>query len=255
MPKKSDSQTPHETDFGFQKIPVAEKTAKVAEIFSKVAPKYDLMNDLMSLGAHRLWKRFALELASAKPGQQVLDLAGGTGDLSMKLAQRVGDTGQVILADINQAMLARGRDRLIDAGIAGNISYVQANAELLPFPDDYFDLLTIAFGLRNVARKEVALHAMWRVLKPGGKLIILEFSKPTIPSLVPWYDAYSFHVLPWLGRVVLNDAASYRYLAESIRRHPDQETLKEMMLHAGFDDCQYYNLAGGIVAVHKGYKS
>lgn len=249
MTKKDDL-----TDFGFQKVPLTEKTRKVADVFRSVAGKYDLMNDLMSLGIHRLWKRFALELASVRPGQLVLDLAGGTGDLTKKLAQQVGDTGQVVLADINEAMISQGRNRLIDEGIAGNVTYVQANAEVLPFLENSFDVITMAFGLRNVTLKEKALRSMWRVLKPGGKVIILEFSKLTIPSLMPLYDAYSFHILPFLGRVVANDAESYRYLAESIRKHPDQQTLKHMMIEAGFESCDFHNLAAGIVALHKGYK-
>jgi demethylmenaquinone methyltransferase / 2-methoxy-6-polyprenyl-1,4-benzoquinol methylase len=253
MTKNSDNND-DTTDFGFQKIPLTEKTRKVGEVFRSVAGKYDVMNDLMSLGIHRLWKRFALELAGVRPGQFVLDLAGGTGDLSKKLARQVGDAGQVVLADINEAMISQGRDRLIDEGIAGNVAYVQANAEVLPFPDNSFDVITMAFGLRNVTLKEKALQSMWRVLKPGGKVIILEFSKLTIPSLMPLYDAYSFRILPLLGRMVANDAESYRYLVESIRKHPDQQTLKKMMMDVGFENCDFHNLAAGIVAIHKGYK-
>lgn len=243
------------TDFGFQQVAFAEKAQKVADVFRSVAGKYDLMNDAMSLGVHRLWKRFTIELASARPGQRVLDLAGGTGDLALKFTKQVGDTGLVVLADINEAMLAKGRDRLIDAGVVGNLQYVQANAEALPFPDNSFDLITIAFGLRNVTSKEKALSAMHRVLAPGGKILILEFSKPTLPGLTPLYDIYSFKVLPLLGRLIANDADSYRYLAESIRKHPDQNTLKEMMITAGFENCDYHNLSGGIVSVHRGYKA
>jgi len=242
------------TDFGFQKIPLSEKTQKVAEVFRSVANKYDLMNDLMSLGIHRLWKRYALALANVQPGECVLDLAGGTGDLAIKLSQKVGETGFVILADINDAMLAKGRDRVIDAGCVANIRFTQANAETLPFQDNTFDLITISFGLRNVTRKENALQSMYRVLKPGGKLLIVEFSKPPSPVLSSIYDAYSFNLLPRLGKLVAGDEESYRYLAESIRKHPDQETLKNMMHKAGFDNCDYQNLTGGIVAIHRGYK-
>jgi len=242
------------TDFGFQQVPIAEKAQKIAEVFRSVSDKYDVMNDVMSLGVHRLWKRFTIELASVRPGQRVLDLAGGTGDLAIKFSKQVGANGLVVLADINESMLAKGRDRLINAGVVGNLQYVQANAEALPFPDNSFDLITIAFGLRNVTFKEKALSAMQRVLAPGGKLLILEFSKPTLPALTPLYDIYSFKVLPLLGRLIANDADSYRYLAESIRKHPDQNTLKEMMIAAGFENCDYHNLSGGIVSVHRGYK-
>lgn len=242
------------TDFGFERVPVAEKAQRVGEVFRSVAGKYDVMNDVMSFGIHRLWKRYALELAMIRPGQSVLDLAGGTGDLAMKISTRVGEEGLVVLADINEAMLQRGRDRLIDAGHVNNIRYVQANAEILPFPDNSFDLITIAFGLRNVTDKNRALQSMYRSLKPGGKLLILEFSKPTLPGLSHLYDFYSFQILPKLGRFIANDEASYRYLAESIRKHPDQMTLKKMMVEAGFANCDYHNLSGGIVALHRGYK-
>lgn len=242
------------TDFGFQRVPVAEKAQRVADVFRSVAGKYDVMNDVMSLGIHRLWKRYALELAMVRPGQYVLDLAGGTGDLAMKMTRRVGEQGLVVLADINEAMLQRGRDRLIDAGIVENVCYVQANAETLPFPEQSFDLITIAFGLRNVTDKASALRSMYRILKPGGKLLILEFSKPIIPGLSHLYDFYSFQVLPRLGRIIANDEDSYRYLAESIRKHPDQQGLKLMMVEAGFANCDYHNLSGGIVALHRGYK-
>lgn len=242
------------TDFGYQKVTFTEKTQKVAEVFRSVASKYDVMNDLMSLGIHRLWKRYALALANVRPGQQVLDLAGGTGDLALKLAEKVGAEGLVILSDINEAMLGIGRDRLIDAGRVENVRYAQANAECLPFQDSRFDLVTISFGLRNVAHKEKALSAMYRVLKPGGKLLVVEFSKPTSATLGAIYDAYSFKVLPVLGRLVAGDEESYRYLAESIRKHPDQETLKTMMQDARFENCDYQNLTGGIVAIHRGYK-
>lgn len=242
------------THFGFQPVAVTEKAGKVAQVFDSVANRYDLMNDLMSLGVHRLWKRFAIALAGIKPGAWVLDLAGGTGDLASRLVPRVGPKGYVVLADINAAMLAQGRKRLIDEGILGNVAYVQADAEQLPFPDSCFDCITMAFGLRNVTLKENALASMYRVLKPGGRALILEFSHPVAPGLKPVYDLYSFTVLPLLGRWVANDAASYRYLAESIRMHPDQETLRTMMTQAGFERCEYFNLSGGIVAAHRGYK-
>jgi demethylmenaquinone methyltransferase/2-methoxy-6-polyprenyl-1,4-benzoquinol methylase len=252
-----DNKKPKEnyTDFGYQKIPFAEKTRKVAEVFHSVAGKYDLMNDLMSLGIHRLWKRYALSLANVRPGQRVLDLAGGTGDLAIKLSQKVGENGSVILADINQAMLAKGRDRVIDAGCVANINYTQANAENLPFLENTFDLITISFGLRNVTDKDQALRSMYQVLKPGGKLLVIEFSKPTSAALSAMYDAYSFKLLPQLGRLIAGDEASYRYLAESIRKHPDQDTLKKMLEDAGFENCDYQNLTGGIVAIHRGYKA
>ena len=241
-------------DFGYEQVAWSEKAARVRAVFSSVAGKYDLMNDLMSLGAHRLWKRFALELTGLRPGQSALDVAGGTGDLAIGLARRVGRSGRVILTDINADMLSRGRDRLLDAGIAGGLDCVVADAQRLPFADSSFDCVTIGFGLRNVTDKPAALASMYRVLKPGGQLLVLEFSTPTAPGLKPIYDAYSFSVLPLLGRVVARDAASYRYLAESIRRHPDQETLLGMLRAAGFGEARYHNLAGGIVAVHRGYK-
>lgn len=244
----------HKTHFGYQTVSPDEKTRRVGAVFDSVANKYDIMNDLMSFGVHRLWKRFALQLAAVRPGDSVLDLAGGTGDLAARLAERVGPAGKVILSDINAAMLNEGRQRLIDRGLVGNLAYVQANAESLPFPDNSFDCVTIAFGLRNVTVKDNALSAMLRVLKPGGRGIVLEFSQPVAPGLKPVYDAYSFAVLPLLGKLIANDAASYRYLAESIRMHPDQETLLHMMQEAGFERCEYFNLSGGIVAVHRGYK-
>ncbi|RMD68510.1 MAG: class I SAM-dependent methyltransferase, partial [Gammaproteobacteria bacterium] len=212
------------------------------------------MNDLMSFGLHRLWKRFTVELSGARPGNRVLDLAGGTGDLTALFARRVGKEGRVVLSDINAAMMEEGRHRLLDQGIAGNVAYVQADAEALPFADMSFHILSIGFGLRNVTHKERALREMYRVLKPGGRVLILEFSHPTVAPLRPAYDAYSFKVLPLLGRMVAGDEASYRYLAESIRMHPDQETLKAMMEEAGFEHCEYFNLTGGITAVHRGYK-
>lgn len=242
------------THFGYQEIPVTEKTQKVAEVFHSVAQKYDLMNDLMSFGAHRLWKRFAVQIGQFQPGLRVLDLAGGTGDLSAKISPLVGDQGEVVLSDINSSMLAVGRARLLDQGIYKNIKVVQANAEALPFPNNYFDRIIIGFGLRNVTNKENALESMFRVLKPGGFLLILEFSKTDVPGLKSLYDLYSFKVLPKLGKWFAGDESSYQYLAESIRMHPNQETLQKMMEQAGFEKCGYFNLTGGIVAVHKGYK-
>lgn len=248
----SENETTH---FGFQQVPVGEKARKVAEVFHSVAGKYDLMNDVMSFGIHRLWKRFTIELAGVRRGQRVLDIAGGTGDLTAAFASQVGPEGEVVLADINASMLNVGRSRLTDRGVVGNIDYVQANAECLPFPDDHFDVITIAFGLRNVTHKDKALASMQRVLKPGGKLLVLEFSKPVAPGLGPVYDLYSFKVLPLMGQLIANDRASYQYLAESIRMHPDQETLKGLMQAAGFVACDYYNLTGGIVALHRGFKA
>ncbi|MGH8372005.1 MAG: bifunctional demethylmenaquinone methyltransferase/2-methoxy-6-polyprenyl-1,4-benzoquinol methylase UbiE [Gammaproteobacteria bacterium] len=242
------------THFGYQEVPSGEKARRVAGVFSSVADNYDLMNDLMSLGVHRLWKRFTLGQTALRPGQSALDLAGGTGDLARGLARQVGESGKVVLADINAAMLEHGRQNLIDRGVVGNVEFVQADAERLPFPDRHFDCITIGFGLRNVTRKEAALASMYRVLKPGGCLLILEFSKPVAPALRSIYDQYSFKVLPQLGKLVAKDEASYRYLAESIRMHPDQETLKSMMETAGFERCSYFNLTGGIVALHRGYR-
>lgn len=242
------------THFGYQTVAASEKARKVAGVFDSVAGKYDLMNDLMSLGVHRLWKRFAVSVSGVRAGERVLDLAGGTGDLSSRLLSRVGPKGLVLLSDINASMLGEGRKRLIDEGAIGNIAYAQIDAEQLPFRNNSFDCITIGFGLRNVTRKEQALAAMYRALKPGGRVIILEFSQPVAPGLKPAYDLYSFAVLPLLGKLVAQDAASYRYLAESIRMHPDQETLLRMMEDAGFERCEYFNLSGGIVAVHRGYK-
>jgi demethylmenaquinone methyltransferase / 2-methoxy-6-polyprenyl-1,4-benzoquinol methylase len=242
------------TDFGFEEIPLKEKTRRVRGVFDSVADRYDLMNDLMSGGAHRLWKQFALSLTGLKAGGRALDIAGGTGDLAAGLARQAGRSGLVVLADINARMLEHGRDRLIDQALTSTLSYVQANAERLPFADTSFDCVTIGFGLRNVTDKQAALASMRRVLKPGGQLLVLEFSTPVIPVLNRLYDAYSFNVLPWLGRVVAGDADSYRYLAESIRRHPDQQTLLEMMCNAGLEACRYHNLMGGVVAVHRGYR-
>jgi demethylmenaquinone methyltransferase/2-methoxy-6-polyprenyl-1,4-benzoquinol methylase len=241
------------THFGFQKVPVEEKAQRVRSVFDSVATDYDLMNDVMSLGIHRLWKRLAIGMANIQPGQQVLDLAGGTGDLVLLIAPRVGPQGRVVLSDINNAMIRTGRARLLDRGIAGNVEYVQADAERLPFPDNSFDCITMAFGLRNVTHKQAALDSMYRVLRPGGRLLILEFSRPAA-LLKPAYDFYSFSILPRLGQLIARDAASYRYLAESIRMHPDQNTLVGMLESAGFEGCDFHNLTGGIVAIHRGYK-
>ncbi|MDT0595397.1 bifunctional demethylmenaquinone methyltransferase/2-methoxy-6-polyprenyl-1,4-benzoquinol methylase UbiE [Glaciecola petra] len=242
------------TDFGFTQVDKDQKQDMVAEVFHSVAAKYDIMNDLMSFGIHRVWKRFTIDCSGVRAGQKVLDLAGGTGDLAAKFSKIVGPTGQVILADINHSMLNVGKEKLINKGIMGNLHYVQANAEALPFPDNHFDLITIAFGLRNVTDKSKALASMFRVLKPGGRLLVLEFSKPETEALSKIYDAYSFHILPQMGKLVANDADSYRYLAESIRMHPDQETLEGMMQEVGFEQTSYHNLTGGIVALHRGFK-
>lgn len=238
-------------DFGFAQVPESEKARKVADVFDSVATRYDLMNDLMSGGLHRLWKRFALSRVAARPGMRVLDIAGGTGDLARSMAQDVGPQGEVWLTDINESMLRVGRDRLLDDGLV--LPTAVCDAEALPFEAGYFDRVTVAFGLRNMTHKDQALAEMARVLKPGGKLVVLEFSKVN-EALAPAYDWYSFNVLPWLGRKVAKDEDSYRYLAESIRMHPDQETLKSMMAHAGFNRTQYFNLTGGIVAVHEGVR-
>ncbi|CNI93376.1 MULTISPECIES: bifunctional demethylmenaquinone methyltransferase/2-methoxy-6-polyprenyl-1,4-benzoquinol methylase UbiE [Yersinia] len=242
------------THFGFRTVAKEQKESMVAEVFHSVAAKYDLMNDLMSFGVHRIWKRFTIDCSGVRRGQRVLDLAGGTGDLTAKFSRLVGEQGEVVLADINESMLRMGREKLRDKGVVGNVSYVQANAEALPFPDNYFDCITISFGLRNVTEKEKALRSMFRVLKPGGRLLVLEFSKPLLEPLSKAYDAYSFHILPKIGELVAQDSESYRYLAESIRMHPDQETLKGMMMDAGFENVTYSNLTGGIVALHRGFK-
>lgn len=242
------------TYFGFKTVAKGEKANMVAGVFHSVAGKYDLMNDVMSFGIHRLWKRYTIDCSGARRGQKVLDLAGGTGDLAAKFARMVGPEGEVVLADINDSMLRVGRDKLRDMGIVGNVSYVQADAEKLPFEDNTFDLITIAFGLRNVTDKDAALRSMLRVLKPGGRLLVLEFSKPEVAMLSKAYDMYSFHVMPKMGEFIAKDKDSYQYLAESIRMHPDQETLKGMMEEAGFEKVEYHNLTGGIVALHRGYK-
>ncbi len=240
------------THFGFTQVPLEEKVHHVTNVFDSVASKYDIMNDLMSGGIHRIWKRFTIELAGVKRGQKILDLAGGTGDLAAKFATIVGSQGQVVLADINDNMLEVGRERLLNKGIL--VDYAQVNAEFLPFADNSFDLITIAFGLRNVTNKDAALESMLRVLKPGGKLLILEFSELKISPLKPIYDTYSFKILPFIGKIIANDSESYKYLAESIRMHPNQENLLQMMEDAGFERCDYHNLSGGIAAVHRGYK-
>ncbi len=245
---------PQTVDFGYQQVAAGEKASRVRAVFDSVAGRYDLMNDLMSFGVHRLWKRFLLSQTGLRPGQRALDVAGGTGDLALGLARQVGTAGRVVLSDINAAMLAHGRDRLLDAGVVTQVEYVLANAEALPFPDAAFDCVTIGFGLRNVTDKAAALASMYRVLKPGGQLLILEFSKPVAPGLAPLYDAYSFRVLPALGRLVARDADSYRYLAESIRVFPDQATLATMMRDAGFEGVRHHNLTGGIVALHRGWR-
>ncbi len=248
------ADTDNLADFGYERVPRAEKKSRVREVFDSVAPRYDLMNDAMSFGLHRLWKRFTVEKTGLKPGQSALDVAAGSGDLSIPLARRVGPQGRVVVTDINREMLERGRDRLLDAGIAGNAACVLADAESLPFAAQSFHCITIGFGLRNVTDKDQALRSMFRVLKPGGRLLVLEFSRPHLGPLNAVYDAYSFNVLPRMGELIAGDAASYRYLAESIRRHPDQETLRAMMQGAGFERCEVFNLSGGIVALHAGYR-
>lgn len=242
------------TDFGYEKVKTEEKAKLVAGVFDSVAAKYDFMNDLMSAGIHRVWKRFTLEVSGVRIGDKVLDIAGGTGDLAAKFSKIVGESGRVVLADINGSMLNVGRDKLIDKGISGNVSYAQTDAQYLPFHDNTFNCITIAFGLRNVTDKTLALREMLRTLKPGGRLLVLEFSKPGNPLLGKAYDTYSFSLLPMMGKLIVNDAKSYRYLAESIRMHPDQETLKGMMEDCGLEQCKYYNMTGGIVALHKGIK-
>jgi demethylmenaquinone methyltransferase / 2-methoxy-6-polyprenyl-1,4-benzoquinol methylase len=242
------------TDFGYQQVKTEEKAERVRAVFDSVATKYDLMNDLMSFGIHRLWKRYAVELAGLRPGHKVLDLASGTGDLAARFSGLVGPEGLVTMTDINAAMLDQGRARMADRGLIGNVKYVQVDAEAIPFDDNMFDCVTIGFGLRNVTNKQQALNEMFRILKPGGRALVLEFSHPRGEPLKWAYDIYSFKILPLIGKVVAKDEASYQYLAESIRMHPDQETLREMMQQAGFERCDYHNLTGGVVAIHRGYK-
>lgn len=242
------------THFGYREVDTETKESLVADVFDSVASKYDVMNDLMSAGIHRIWKRFTIEVSGVRAGHSVLDIAGGTGDLAEKFHSIVGPEGHVVLADINASMLRVGRDRLTNNGVCSNLDYVQANAECLPFPEDSFNCVTIAFGLRNVTDKDAALSSMLNSLKPGGKLLILEFSKPKNDLLSKAYDAYSFSVLPRLGKLITNDSESYQYLAESIRKHPNQETLQDMMIEAGFANCEYHNMTGGIVALHIGTK-
>jgi demethylmenaquinone methyltransferase/2-methoxy-6-polyprenyl-1,4-benzoquinol methylase len=246
--------TDNTTHFGYKDVPTGEKQAMVADVFHSVAAKYDVMNDLMSFGVHRLWKRFTIDMSGVRPGNKVLDLAGGTGDLTKKFSKIVGPSGTVVLADINSSMLEVGRERLTNQGYVGNIEYVQANAQYLPFEENTFDIITIAFGLRNVTDKDEALRSMFRVLKPGGRLLVLEFSQTNNPLLKKAYDLYSFTALPLMGKLVTNDSESYKYLAESIRMHPDQETLKGMMEEAGFNRVSYHNMTGGMVALHRGIK-
>ncbi|MAD58127.1 MAG: bifunctional demethylmenaquinone methyltransferase/2-methoxy-6-polyprenyl-1,4-benzoquinol methylase UbiE [Porticoccus sp.] len=247
-----DNKTTH---FGFEQVPVEEKATKVADVFRSVAGKYDLMNDLMSVGIHRLWKRYAVNLSGVRAGQSVLDVAGGTGDLTLKFSKIVGEKGKVVLLDINESMLKIGRDKLIDAACSNEVFYTLGDAQNLPFPDNTFDCITIAFGLRNVTDKEMALRSMYRILKSGGRLLILEFSEPSSAFLKKTYDFYSFKLLPKIGKFVANDSQSYQYLAESIRMHPDQTTLKNMMVQANFSDTEYYNMTGGIVCLHRGFKT
>ena len=244
---------PEQTDFGYSKVKPSEKTQRVREVFESVAENYDLMNDLMSFGLHRLWKKFVLHIAAVRPKQSVLDLAGGTGDLAQAFSQLIEEQGKVILCDINASMLKKGREKMLDQGRLQNIIYVQANAEQLPFADNSFDCITMAFGLRNVTYKDKCLASVYSKLKPGGKFIVLEFSKPAA-WMRPVYDAYSFSILPRLGKLVAKDEQSYRYLAESIRMHPDQNKLAKLFTQAGFDRCRYINMTGGIVAAHVGYK-
>lgn len=246
--------TPRTTHFGYETVDVEEKAARVRGVFDSVASRYDIMNDLMSFGVHRLWKHIAIDLAAVRNGQQVLDLASGTGDLAARYAALVGPQGKVVMSDINAAMLEEGRKRMIDSGHVGNVEYMQIDAEKIPFADNSFHCVSIAFGLRNVTDKDQALREMLRVLKPGGRALVLEFSHPGSKPLSKLYDLYSFKALPLIGKLVTNDADSYRYLAESIRMHPDQESLLQMMQDAGFERCDYHNLTGGVVAIHRGFK-
>lgn len=254
LESSSNTSSDNSTHFGYETVDKNEKESMVAGVFHSVAAQYDVMNDLMSFGIHRLWKRFTIDASGVRPGNTVLDLAGGTGDLTAKFSKLVGPQGKVILADINSSMLNVGRDKLRNKGLVQNIEYVQANAQYLPFEDNTFDIITIAFGLRNVTDKDMALRSMYRVLKPGGRLLVLEFSKPKHELMSKAYDFYSFNILPKMGELVAKDGASYQYLAESIRMHPDQETLKSMMDDAGFEQTTYKNLMDGVVALHKGYK-
>ena len=254
MSKESTSGPADTTHFGFKQVDKRDKASLVAEVFHSVAAKYDVMNDIMSLGIHRLWKRYTVDCSGVRSGHKILDLAGGTGDLAIQFARLTGAEGRVVVADINASMLQVGRDRLRDAGVTGNVEWVQADAEQLPFPDNHFDLVTIAFGLRNTTDKVQALQSMYQALKPGGRVLVLEFSKPCHDILSKAYDWYSFNLLPAMGKAIANDASSYRYLAESIRMHPDQNTLEEMMQQAGFEQTGFENLSGGIVALHKGFK-
>jgi demethylmenaquinone methyltransferase/2-methoxy-6-polyprenyl-1,4-benzoquinol methylase len=249
-----DGATAPMADFGYEQVPWGEKKARVRGVFDSVASRYDLMNDVMSGGLHRLWKRFTIAKTGLRPGQHALDVAAGSGDLAVGLAKRVGKTGRVVVTDINAAMLEEGRNRLLNSGLAGNVDYVLADAEALPFADSSFHCVTIGFGLRNVTDKDAALASLYRVIKPGGRLLVLEFSQANLGWLAPLYEIYSFQLLPRFGEWLAGDSASYRYLAESIRRHPNQETLKAMMERAGFERCEYFNLAAGIVALHVGYK-
>lgn len=245
---------PDFTHFGYENVPYDEKAKRVRQVFDSVADKYDVMNDIMSFGLHRLWKRFTVGLCQLHPGNRVLDLAGGTGDLASRIWPEIGEAGELVVADINNTMLHKGRDRLINEGVSGNTYYIQANAETLPFTDNHFDVVTIGFGLRNVTGKQNALRSIYHCLKPGGRLLVLEFSRPIVPVLEKLYELYSFSMLTKMGRIIVGDENSYRYLAESIRMHPDQETLKSMMQEAGYEHVQVYNLTGGIVAIHRGYK-
>jgi len=253
MTEKGSASSGGKTHFGYEEVDVNDKVHRVAGVFDSVAKNYDIMNDVMSMGVHRLWKKVALDTSGVRKGHKVLDLASGTGDLAARFSKMVGRSGTVVASDINANMLGVGRERLTDRGIVGNVEYVQANAEALPFPDNYFDFASIAFGLRNVTHKENALASLYRVLKPGGCLMVLEFSRP-MEAIKPIYDTYSFKLLPLMGKLIANDEDSYRYLAESIRMHPDQQTLKGMMQDAGFERCDFMNMSGGIVALHKGYK-
>jgi len=242
------------TEFGFQQVPIEEKRRLVGAIFDSLADRYDLTNDVMSFGMHRLWRRFAVDLCQISPGQKVLDLAGGTGDLTGRLARAAGSEGLVVLAEINDTMLRRAEVRFSNEHSPDQVEYVRANAEEVPFGDNHFDVVTIAFGIRNVTHKEAVLRSMFRVLRPGGTAVVLEFSHPVVPGFGPLYDFYSFQVMPLIGRLVAGKDGGFRYLAESIRVHPDQETLLAMMEEAGFEGCEYHNLSGGIVAVHRGFK-